>query len=187
MVKKFTLYLCRGSIIAAYETPVNVRKNIRAFSLVEVVTALAIFVFAGFALIGLLSVALQSSRDSKEQLQAANIAEFICSTRRAAPTNDISTSQPGFPLPVLTTAVTTPQTVGLTWDGLMTPGGTVTDSTARFALVYTVNPTTYPVPAGNTTTKTGYAKVYLCLYWPAQAPATASAGRFEITTTFALP
>jgi type II secretory pathway pseudopilin PulG len=58
--------------------------------LVEIVVALAIFIFAGFALIGLLGVGMQNNRDSKEQLQAANIAEFICSTRRGTPMTDFS-------------------------------------------------------------------------------------------------
>ncbi len=150
--------------------------------------ALGIFIFAGFSLVGLLGLGLQSSRDSKEQLQAANIAEFICSTRRASPTNDLTTVQPNFPLPALTTSTPTPTTpIGLTWDGLKTTSGLVTDPTARFGLIYTINPTIYPVPAGNTTTMTGVSKVYLCLYWPAQGNAGPNAGHFEVTTTFALP
>jgi type II secretory pathway pseudopilin PulG len=165
-------------------TTVTYRRKVEAFSLVEVVLALGVFVFAGFALTGLLSVGLQSSRDSNEQLQAANIAEFICSTRRAVPTTDLSTLQPNFPLPALTNSVTTPTTVGLTWDGMQTPF--ITDPTARFGLIYTIIPTLYPVPAGNTST--GVSTVYLCLYWPAHAsPTNAANGHFEVTTTFALP
>ena len=157
-----------------------------AFTLVEVVVALGIFIFAGFALIGLLSVGLQNSRDSKEQLQAANIAEFICSTRRATPMTNFPAStgsQPGFPLPVLfpsqnNLAATTP--TYLTWDGTTT----TTVANARFGLLYNIMaPTTYV-----TKVTPGVSTVYLCIYWPAQAsPTNAATGHFEVTTTFALP
>src|SRR5271154_5842435 len=99
----------------------NITPKPNAFSLVEVVFALAIFVFVGFALIGLLGVGIQSSLDSKERNPAATIEEKICSVRRAAPTNDFTATtspQPGFPLPILSTAannLTAP--VYLTRDG----------------------------------------------------------------------
>jgi len=156
-------------------------KKSGAFTLVEVVVALGIFIFAGFALIGLLAVGLQSSRDSKEQLQAANIAEFLCSTRRAAPTANLTTPQPNFPLPVLSTSInnlTTP--TFLTWDGAQT---TLAAGNARFALLYNIIAPTAYTPKVNP----GVATVYLCLYWPPQGPITPNTGHFEVTTTFALP
>ena len=165
------------------------RRKRAAFSLVEVVLALGIFVFAGFALIGVLSVGIQSNRDSKEQLQAANIAEFICSTRRATPMTDftVSTNQPGFPLPVLYSSAWAPTytTNNFTAPTLLTWAGVTTTSTsnARFGLLYNIiAPTNYI--SGVTP---GTARVYLCLYWPAQAPITAASGHFEVTSTFALP
>ena len=153
----------------------------RAFSLVEVVVALGIFVFTGFALLGLLSVGIQSGRDSKEQLQAANIAEFLCSTRRAAPMQNLSTVQPNFPLPIFYPAANNLNSpIYLTWDGEST---TLAGGTARFGLVYNIiAPSTY-TPKVNP----GYSTVYLCLYWPAAAPLNASSGHFEITSHFALP
>ena len=158
------------------------RNKRKAFSLVEVVLALGIVVFAGFALIGLLGVGLQTSHDSKEQLQAATIAEFLCSTRRAAPTNDLSPLQPNFPLPALNTAANNLKTpTFLTWDGL---ANTSSSRPARFGLLYQITPMVPTVPAGNTT---GTSTVYLCLYWPPSATPGANSSHFELTTTFALP
>ena len=159
------------------------QRRIAAFSLVEVVVALGIFIFAGFALIGVLSVGIQSNRDSKEQLQAANIIEFLCSTRRAVPTTDISSagtgSQPNFPLPVLSSSTnnfTSP--TYLTWDGAST-----NQANAIFGLLFNITPpTTY-----TTKTNPGFSTVYLCVYWPAQAPLTGASGHVEVTSTFALP
>jgi type II secretory pathway pseudopilin PulG len=162
----------------------------KAFSLVEVVVALAIFIFAGFALIGLLSVALKNSRDSKEQLQAANISEYICATRRATPLTDftVSANQPGFPLPVLYSPAWAGQNYTtnnfaaptlLTWDGVTTSS----QANARFGMVFNI------ISATNYVAKVspGVATVYLSIYWPAQAQPGTSAGHFELTTKFALP
>ena len=160
----------------------NANRNKRAFSLIEVVLSLAIFVFVGIAMIGLLGVGLQNSQDSRERTQAATIVEAMCATRRAAPTNNftVATSpQPGFPLPVLNTssnnlgASGTP--VYLTWDGAT---NTLASGTARFGFLYNINPTG---------TSPGASSVYLCLYWPAQASPNTAQGHYEVTTTFALP
>ena len=164
------------------------RRDIQAFSLVEVVLALGIVVFAVFGLLGMLSTGLQNNHDSKEQLQAANIAEYICSVRRAAPTNDFTStasSNPelGFPLPVLGTATnniynnSTVAPTYLTWNGLATNA-----ANATFGLLFNITPSTnYP------TTPPGVATVYLCLYWPPAAAPNVNVGHFELTTTFYLP
>jgi type II secretory pathway pseudopilin PulG len=158
-------------------------KQIRAFTLVEVVLSLGIFIFAAFGLIGLLAVGLQTNQDSKQQLQAATIAEALCSTRRAAPTNDFTTStvQPNFPLPPFNVAANNfSSPTYLTWDGLTTNA-----ASARFALLYKITPTFYSVPTGNATT--GVSTVYLCFYWPAQAASTnTTVGHFEVTSNFPL-
>ena len=155
----------------------------QAFSLIEVVLALGIVVFAGFALIGLLGVGLQNSSESRQQHQAASIVEMLCSTRRAAPTADLSTAQPGFPLPALTNtannfAATT--NLFLTSDGVVTANA----SDARFGFLYNIiAPTNYVA-----STSPGASTVYLCLFWPPQAnPTNAIVGHYEVTTTFALP
>ena len=55
------------------------------FSLIEVVLALSIAVFAGFTLIALFAVGLQDGSDSRERFQAASIAEglLLCAPGRA--------------------------------------------------------------------------------------------------------
>jgi Tfp pilus assembly protein PilV len=157
-----------------------------AFSLVEVVLSLGIVVFAGFALIGLLAAGLQSSQDSRERTQAATIAEALCATRRAAPTNDftVTTSpQPGFPLArldVATNNLSPLAPVYVTRDGV-----TNTAANADFGFLYRITPI---ADSGNPPLTNRVSTVYLCLYWPALAsPTNASTGHFELTTTFALP
>jgi type II secretory pathway pseudopilin PulG len=159
-------------------------KAIEAFSLVEVVVALAIVVFALFSMVGLLGVGLANSHDSRERMQAATIAEEICSVRRAAPTNDLSNTQPGFPLPVLETQMGNisppPVPLYLTRDGLLT-----NQANADFGFLYSITPKLDAVPANTTH---GVSQVYMAIFWPANAPATnAATGRYEITTVFGLP
>lgn len=61
----------------------------RAFSLTEVVLALAVFSLAIVSLLGLMSVALSTQRDSLMETMAANAAAAIVNQRRAAPAADI--------------------------------------------------------------------------------------------------
>ncbi|HPA21003.1 MAG TPA: hypothetical protein PLU30_24865 [Verrucomicrobiae bacterium] len=56
-----------------------------AFSLTEVVLALAVFSLAIVSLLGLMSVALSTQRDSVMETAAANVAAAIINQRRAAP------------------------------------------------------------------------------------------------------
>jgi len=169
------------------------RRGVQAFSLVEVVIALAIVVFAGFGLLGLLGTGLQGNHESKEQLQAANIVEYLCSIRRAAPNinfsgTNSSNPQPGFPLPALGTATNNmysavgsgPAPVFVTWDGVTT---NATSGPAAFGLLFSITPSTnaYPTVAPASST------VYLCLYWPPSSVPNISSGHFEVTTTFYLP
>jgi len=166
---------------------VRIKRNQKAFSLVEVVLALGIFVFAGFALIGLLGVGLQNTRDSREQLQAATLAEFLCSTRRAAPTNSFSGSgssnpEPGFPLPALTSSsnnISPSAPIYLSWDGIST-----NQASASFGLFFRITaPANYVASVSP-----GNASVYLCFFWPAQAsPSSPNTGRYELTTSFLVP
>lgn len=60
-----------------------------AFSLTEVVLALAVFSLAIVSLLGLMSVALSTQRDSVMETTAANVAAVILNQRRASPTNTI--------------------------------------------------------------------------------------------------
>jgi hypothetical protein len=144
-----------------------------------VVFALAIFVFAGFALVGLLGVGLSGTQDSRARTQAATIAESYCSTLRAAPTNDFTaTSSPitGFPIKPLNTSQN-----GLTTTTYLTKDGIATNNVAYadFGFLYNVT---------SSGTSPGTSTVYFCFYWPPQAsPTVPSTSHFELTTTFALP
>ena len=165
-------------------TPWYRRSDQRAFSLIEVVVALGIVVFCGFALIGLLSVGLRNSSDSKMQLQAASIMESLCAVRRAAATNDLSSLQTNFPLPSLASSagnLTASTNLWLTWDGQLTSSS----SNARFGFLYNI---TAPASYSSSPTSGNFATAYLCLYWPPLvSPTNANLGHFELTTTFALP
>ena len=164
---------------------VTLRRGKQGFSLVEVTLALGIFVFAGFALVGLLGTVMRGSHDTREQTQAATIMEFICSTRRATPLANLSSRN--FPLPALNpsggTANNLSTPIGLTWDGTQTASG-VTDPAARFGMIYSITDT----PGYTTMVSPGEANVYICIYWPAAAsPTSGATGRFEVNTSFLLP
>ena len=147
-------------------------KECRAFSLVEVVIALAVTTFAVMAMIGLLGTGIHSGKESEDQIQAAGVASLIISQCAAAPTNAIA----NFILTPnnLTNALTTfgPGNIGL--DGKIT----------------TVNPAYQVSGLAGTNTMTGskLAEVYLRLTWPATASANNSAvGSYEVLTYIPLP
>ncbi len=165
------------------------------FSLVEVVLALSIAVFAGFTLIALFAVGLQDGSDSRERFQAASIAESLCAARRAAPLSttlmDVSgnTQLPLAPLNVTNAVLTTTSApaapIYLTWDGAVTTAGNAANP-PRFCLIY--NTIFTPIPSTSTTT--GTSTVYMCIYWPPTPNPSAlgsRTGHFELTTTFTLP
>lgn len=64
----------------------------RGFSLTEVVLALAVFSLAIVSLLGLLSVAMSSQRDSVMETTAANVASAILNQRRSSPQGDLADS-----------------------------------------------------------------------------------------------
>jgi len=149
------------------------RRGTRGFSLVEVVLAVGIFAFVGVALIGLFSLGLKTNHESAESLVATHLAESLLETRQAAPDTDLSSN--GFPLPVLTasTNVTTNTSpVYISESGLLT-----NETSARFGLLYSVTPDL----------DANVSRVYLCLYWPAQAAPTNALGRYETFLTVNLP
>jgi len=73
------------------------REGCRAFSLVEVVAALGIFVFSLVALLGLLPVALQSARDSLDISTALELAEKLSAKFNGVAFTSLST----IPSPVI--------------------------------------------------------------------------------------
>lgn len=140
----------------------------RAFSLVEVVLALAIFAFVAVALIGLFSVGLRTNRESVDEFLAANIAQSLLAARRATPTLSLGG---GFPLETLDRSTSVPATDPL----YLTVGGTLTNAEqARFGLIYRV-----AAPAG----RENFARIYLCLYWPANAKFSSALGRYEAVSS----
>lgn len=69
-----------------------VKRGAGAFSLTEVVLALAVFSLAIVSLLGLMSIAMSTQRDSVMETNAANVAASILNQRRAAPLAQIPQS-----------------------------------------------------------------------------------------------
>jgi prepilin-type N-terminal cleavage/methylation domain-containing protein len=148
-----------------------------AFTLVEVMIAMSIFSFALVAIGGLFFVGLNTNKESADQMQAANLASLLISTRRSLPTSPI----PNFALPPLNVAYSGSgaAVMGVALDG------TVGDGTAAHVPAYNLF---YKI---GTSTASGprLAQVHLLLWWPPalQAPANNPATRYELTTQVALP
>jgi uncharacterized protein (TIGR02598 family) len=144
-----------------------------AFSLVEVVLALAIFTFALVTILGLLGVALGTNKQSSDQIQASNIASLLIATRRASPTNT-GANFAAFALPNLNQGMFTNTTI-------VGEDGTTTATTgSRYNLYY--------VLGTNSTTGTSVANVYLLLWWPlnAKMPTNNPSAYYELTTAVSL-
>ena len=178
ILPRFQVYSLR------YCTPPMQRRNIRsprfgyfaaasAFSLIEVVIALGIFIFAMVAINGLFFVGLDANKSSSEQIQAANVASLLVSTRRSLPINVIT----NFALPPLNVAYS-----GTTVPGVATDG--TTTGTPAYDLFY----------QGGTSAVYGphLAQIHILLSWPPSAsasptPSNNPSTRFEVTTQIALP
>lgn len=140
-----------------------------AFSLVEVVVALGVASFAIVGLMGLFTVGYQSSKESEENIEAANLASLLIAQRRASP------STPGFVIPPLSpppaNTITSPEPLYLKSDGTVT-----TDlRSARTHLKYQI--------ASDGIS----ADVYLLLTWPPQAKPAEAAGKYELYSKIVLP
>lgn len=147
-------------------TPVR-SKQCTAFTLVEVVLAMGLMVFGVMVVIGLLSIVLETNRESRNQMGAANAASSIIAARRAAPTN----SSVNVFLPV----------INQEWDstkgeGYITSDGAVTAnaSTAAFYATY---------QAGiNAATGDRAGNIDIELFWPPAAKTNARS-HYEVFTT----
>jgi Tfp pilus assembly protein PilV len=144
----------------------------RAFSLVEVVIALGLFTFAIMGIVGLFAVGINAGKESGEQVQAANLASLLISTRRALPTKVIT----NFALPPLNVAYSSN---GLSVMGVASDG--TTTAPADYNLYYQAGT--------NAVTGPHLAQVHLMLWWPATLsnPPVNPANRYELTTQVALP
>jgi type II secretory pathway pseudopilin PulG len=146
-----------------------------AFSLIEVVMALGILAFAITALLGIFAIALNSNKDSIQELQATHIMQSMIAQRRAAPILDD---------PNLKMLLPELHNGGTEKDNFSAPvplneSGEQENnkSKAKFALVYRIIPN---LTARNTA-------VYCAVYWPGQAKPENAAGRVEVVTNIALP
>jgi len=149
--------------------------SIAAFTLVEVVVALGIFSFAIMAIVGLFMVGINTNKESSDQIQAANLASLLISTRRALPTNTIA----NFALPPLNVPYSSAGTYVTNSAGVAADG--TTNGAAAYNLFYQVGT--------NTVTGAHLAKVYLMLWWPTASamPTNNPGGRYELSTEVALP
>lgn len=119
------------------------------FSLIEVMIALGVVVFALVALCGLLSSGLKVARQAKTELFAAQVASSILAERRAAPLAAMSATHA---LPPLSNA-----TQGLRAITLSRSGKVVSGTEAYYSLFYEIAPS-----------DEGVARVYLALVHPPQ-------------------
>ncbi len=146
-----------------------------AFTLVEVVVALGIFSFALVAIVGLFVVGINTNKESSDQIQGANFASLLVSTRRSLPTNSIA----NFALPPLNVAYSTNGTY------LTNSSGVADDGTTNGAPTYNLF---YQVGT-NSVTGPHLAEVHFMLWWPVSAtlPTNNPGNRYEVTTQVALP
>ena len=155
------------------------RRTSSAFTLVEVVIALGIFIFALVAIGGLFFVGLNINKESSEQIQAANLASLLISTRRAIPVDPLGTPNPlgNFALPPLNAPTSGNYKMGVADDGTV---GSATGSPA-YNLFYQVST--------NAVAGAHLAQVHLLLWWPATltTPPNNPSSRYELTTLVALP
>jgi type II secretory pathway pseudopilin PulG len=168
-----------GSLPRRFQVAVDGRSRRKrrrgvAFTLIEVVVALGIFTFAIVAIAGLFVVGVSTNKDS-DQIQAANIASLLISTRRAVPTNSIN----NFALPPLNATYSSAGTF------LTNTGGVALDGTTNGTPAYNL----YYQVGTNAATGAHLAQVHLMLWGPPVAPMPTNnlSGRYEVTTQVALP
>jgi Tfp pilus assembly protein PilV len=161
------------------------RKNTaEAFTLIEVVIALGLFIFAVTAIIGLFSVGIGTSKESSDQIQAANFASLLISTRRAIPVDpaNATIALTNFALPSLNAA--TPA-IGTNVLNVMSDGTKAAAGAGDYNLRYQVTLDNTATPA----TPPRLAQVHLTIWWPTASatPPADPSKRYELTTQVALP
>lgn len=159
------------------------RKNISAFSLVEVVLAMGIIAFALIVLFALVPVGLKSNVDSSGESQAVNVLQSLVSDRRSSNYTNASSL---YNIPAL--ASVSSQVTGTLY--LMEDG--VTTNASPAAARYRVDYTVYPANA-NFTCATNYpvsslpmpVTIHFKVSWPAAA--ANSHASVETAATFMSP
>jgi len=137
-----------------------------AFSLIEVVLALAIISFALIAILGLFSAGLKVNKESADQIQAAHIASLLISARRADPTGGTNSALAEFALPTLIEGSSKQVKVGL--------DGTTNNPVMNLIYTVTINDA-----------DSNIANVYLLLWAPigaANPPTNNPGSYYEIST-----
>lgn len=128
----------------------------------EITIAIGIMSFALLSLVGLASIGMQRSGDSRKLQEAASVANRILQMRRSAPeaTSPGTLFDPGtFPLPPLTTSVS--KTNYLTVSGALTASATSSDAIYGLAVRIAVP------PANQRAIVT--SKISLEIFWPPTA------------------
>ena len=148
-----------------------------AFSLVEVVLALGVCAFVLIALIGLFSNAWRSSRESEDQIQAANFASRFLGVSSAASS---SSANPGGLSPARLTQA---------YGNAFSSASLFLDSTGALSANLPPDAAYRITCLSGTNAATGpqVSQVYLKLSWPPQAGLTNEVGRYEIVTYVLLP
>lgn len=150
-----------------------------AFSLVEIMIALGIFSFVIVAIMGTMTVALNSTRDSEMKLRAAHVGTAIMGQLKANTTN-IPTSF--FPYGAYTNLTELPGTdespTNLFVDRQGLKVSSATDSNAAFRLAWRMT---------RDAEMTNLVYCYLDLTWPPAAASTNAKGSHRVASTILLP
>jgi uncharacterized protein (TIGR02598 family) len=129
----------------------------KAFSLIEVVLALAIMSFCLIVLLGLLPLSLATIKNASEETSGINVASMVVSDLKSTPSTNSASSTYGLTLPTATAMASQAQVIYLDQ-----AGGKLANATSAGAR-YKVTVTLSPPSAQNTIA--GLAQ----LSWPAQA------------------
>ncbi len=151
-----------------------------AFSLVEIMVALGIFSFVIVAIMGTMTVALNSTRDSEMKLRAAHVGTAIMGCLKANATN---TNIPPvfFPYGEYAKLTDLPGTVEFSNIFVDRQGlkvSSATDSNAAFRLAWRMT---------RDEEMTNLVYCYLDLTWPPGAASTNAKGSHRVASTILLP
>ena len=150
--------------------------KIHAFSLIEVVAAIGVFSFCIVAILALFSVGLKSTKESEDEIRAADLTSTLVGRMRSAPTTNLTSY--GFPFGALTNSggllfnATTNAPLYLNGDGTLAASATAALASHGYAM------SAY----GNYDATNRVATVALILWWPAVTAYTNSAGQYALTT-----
>lgn len=149
------------------------RTSTSAFTLTEVVAALGICVFALVSLVALFGSGLRDRRESRDELQAANLVSQIIVARLAAP----SVSGPDVVIPAAALTGSYAAVYSSSAPGYVHANGKLLATPADAA--YSV------VCLAGTSSATGpnLSQVYIMLSWPAMAKPNTAIGKYEIQVT----